>query len=378
MASEMSLLLYTAPAGTFVLLLPKGANWRRSIQAQGGFWQGTCTLRGEAGPLVNAFYNWLGYHLVERAAGVVTWEGMVYELELTIGGVVRRRSLADLFNAVSTTYQANGEVAETGYSTQAQSITRYGRKEEKLLLDNYPLATAQAYRATFLADHAWPWPRPTSLGKPGAATLTITACGYAFTANWMFVEAGDATDDDLDDWMAEIVGAATGLSSNHGGAISGAGDCQFLKTGSLATNTLQATKVADSPARAWDVIAELAQLGDANGDPWRVWVDVGRLVHYAKISSTPRYFLHGGVLYSTAGAREAVTPWSVRPAVVRDLDYPVARAERGSWLDDARDLFVEEVEVDEAGTLSLRTAATQHSDIRAAQYAEYEVPEAEE
>lgn len=68
----------------------------------------------------------------------------------------------------------------------------------------------------------------------------------------------------------------------------------------------------------------------------------------------------------------------VRPAVVRDLDYPVARAERGSWLDDSRDLFVEEVEVDENGALSLRTAAAQHSDIRAAQYAEYEVPEPEE
>jgi len=373
---EPSVLLYTAPSGgAFVAMLPKECGWKRSIRRQGGFWQGSATIRGDdVVALCDAFQTWLGYYVRERTGGKVTWEGLVYELELTIGQASRRRSLNDMANAVTCTYQSGGVVATTAYSTQAQSIARFGRKEEMLLLDNYPLATAEAYRSSFLAERSWPWPRPLGLGARGKAQLNLLACGYVYTANWMFVEEGDGTDDDVDDWMAQLVGTTTGLSSNHGGSTAGAGDCQFLKVGSMGTNTLQVTKSAVSPVRAWDVMSELAQLGDADGDAWRVWVGPGQLVYYWEQDLTPRYFMRDGVLYDTPGARDAVNPWSVRPGVVRDMDYPARQIRPQLLLSDARDALIEEVEVDEAGNITLRPESMMESGVLAAQYQEYEAP----
>lgn len=381
---QYSLLLYppvlpmfSASGGTITepANLIESPDWRRSIRAIGGFWQGSCTVTGTAANLTDAFYRWLGYHLVERCGSGITWEGMVYELDLNLGDNVRRRSLDMMYNAVSCTYQVEGVVTEMAYDTVSQSVSRYGRREEKLLVDNYPVATAQAYRDRFLAENGWPWARPVSLGPRGEASLQLRACGYAFTANWMFVEEGDGTADDVDDWMAEVVGTATGLSSNHGGSTGGAGDCQFLQVGHMATNTLQVTKELQTPMRAWDLLAELAALGDATGDPWQVWVDVNREVHYQEISTPPRYYLRNGVLYSTETEQQAVNPYAVRPAVVRDMDYPVRGAEQGSWLEDRRDAFIEEVEVDATGQITLRTAMLLEADALAAQYGRYKEPE---
>lgn len=345
-------------------------DWKRSIRSQGGFWQGSLYQVGDAADLIRAFNTWLGCH-IQETAGAVTWEGQVYEMEITIGGARRRVSLDDISNAVACTYQADGEIVTSAWATAPQSIERYGRREELLLLDNYPEATALAYRNTFLAERAWPWPRPIALGAGGEARLDLVVCGYAFTANWLFLAEGDNTADDLDDWIGEVVGTTTGLTTNHGGSTAGAGDCQFLAGKSLATNTLQAVKGSDGPMRPWDLLSELAALGDSSGNPWRVWVDTGRLLHYGPISAAPRYFMRRGVLYDSAGARGASNPFQVRPAVVRDLDYPISGGAYGSFLQDRRDSFVEEVEVNAQGQISLKTAGYLSSDILAAQYQAY-------
>ena len=44
--------------------------------------------------------------------------------------------------------------------------------------------------------------------------------------------------------------------------------------------------------------------------------------------------------------------------MIRDQGYPVARAERGSMLDDARDILVDEVVVDFDGEVSLLQIVT--------------------
>ena len=114
---------------------------------------------------------------------------------------------------------------------------------------------------------------------------------------------------------------------------------------------------------------ELAGLGDSAGDPWRAWVDVDRKLHYQEIDLAPRYFLREGGVYDTAGSRLAVNPWALRPGVVRDMAYPVRRAERGSSLTDARDQLVEEIEVGADGAISLKTAIFDEAGLLAAQAA---------
>jgi hypothetical protein len=304
---------------------------------------------------VEIFYTWLGADVVELMAGGVSWNGLIYEIELTHKGSVRRRSLDLMTNAVNVSYQDGGEVSDAGFSTQAQAIARYGRKEISLSGDNMPLATAQALRARHLAGNAWPWPRPVSLGEPGDSAIEIRACGYVFTANWLYLQSGDGAEHDVDHWISAIAGTAEGLSSDHGGSVSGAGDCQFLSGGNLASNTLQVKEYPEAEDRAWDKIAELADLGDSSGNPWRAWVDKDRRLHYQPVELDPRYYLRDGVLYDSAGGRVAVEPWGVVPGVVRDLSYPVTRSEPGSSLADARDQIVEEVEINAGGRVSLKT-----------------------
>jgi hypothetical protein len=343
--------------------------WKRSIRDKGGFWQASLPLDGSLADLTNAYYTWLGGHLLEKSAGDTTWEGMVYELELVHHGTRRRRTLDTMYNAVEVVYSADGEVTTTGYSTQAQSIARYGRRETQLSMDNVPVATAQGMRSTYLARHAWPWPRPMSISLDGETRLEILVAGYVFTANWMYAQAADDSEGNVEAWIEDLVGTAEGLSSDHGGSVSGAGDCQFLSTGNLATNTLQVTREIPSEIRTWSLIEDLVELGDSGGDPWRAWVDAGRELHYQEIDLAPRYYLRGGDLYDIMEFNTQISPWKVRPGVVRDLTYPVSRAERGSMLDDARDLYVSEVEVSASGGLSLKAGELDEVEIISAQAA---------
>ena len=342
---------------------PTGDQWRRSIRGLGGFWQGTLIPNLELYDPFEMFEQWLGAHIQEQSGGAVTWEGLVYEMELSHGGSVYRRSLDLMANAVNVTYQTEGAVSETGFSTQAQAIARYGRKEEIVSVDNVPTATAQGLRARYLAGNAWPWARPISLGPRDQTRLEIRACGYVFTAQWLYLQAGDGSDHDLDHWINSIVGTAEGLSSDHGGSVSGAGDCQFLTAGSLASNTLQRKQAIESDIRAWSQLAELAALGDSSGDPWRVWVDVGRRLHYQAIELAPRYYVRGDRIYETAGGRAEANPWLMRPAVIRNLNYPTRRSEQGSSFADSRDQYVSELEVTAEGAVSFQTETFDESAI---------------
>ena len=260
------------------------------------------------------------------------------------------------------------EVVQTSdWAVESSSINRYGRKEETLVYDRYPQATTEAVRDKTLAEQAWPWPRPAGMTTPGAAQLQVRACGYIFTASWLTVAEGDGADHDLDHWIRAMLGSAFGLSSNHGGAVRGAGDCQFLMAGNLAQNTLQVTEETTMPERPWDRMRELAELGGSGGAPWRLWCDAGRLVHYQPVSTTPRYYMRDGRFYEAVSAQQPAAPWLLRPGVVRNMDYPVARTEPGSWLSDSRDIYVDEFEVDEDGQVTPKPVDYSEADLLAAQ-----------
>ena len=329
-------------------------DWKRTIRLQGGFWQGGFRVEGTLAELQEWFFNWLGYHVEERAGGVVTWEGMIYEMELAAFGVRRRRSLELMRNYVRGVYQRyDGRQMPTPAASNANSINRYGRKEDVISVQGNE-ATALQQRDTVLSEAAWPRPQPVSAVRGGgAATLDVQVCGYVFTANWRYVSGNywDGTQMvNVSDWIAEIAAA----------------DCaEFLTitTGLIRANTLQvnkfiqgSTNLQGAAVRAWDFLQELTAFGDANSQPWRLWVDVERRLHYDHVAMTPRYFLRGGQIYTAAGGQTSVEPCAVRPGVVRDLQYLTGRDEPGSLLADTRDMLVEEVEVAANGQVSLRTA----------------------
>ena len=457
---DCSLALYSSvlegnPA--WVTSLTKDAqDWTRSIQSQGGPWQGTFVLTGDLYELQDAFYNWMGYHLEERAGGLVTWEGMIYEMELVHKGVRRRRSLDLMANRIMTGYlDPNSEVQNSSWATNDKSIARYGQKDEILNMDNVPQHAAEAHRDRTLKEWCWPWPRAVATGKPGETFLEVTACGYIFTLNWRFTTqtteydsevnarfpdlyfsnlGGDASFTDYDvsgqqdfsDWETTPGGgnvavysiwvmddegslfwgycgeAATDTGADdtimvyqdqalttagwNGGSPTHPGyepesyyirgpcydwisdiidtDAEFLSTGQIATNLMNVSRTLTTNGRCWDVISDIVSLGDTDGDPWRFYVGADRLCYYEEIDTTPRYYLRDGVIYDGIGAAVKSSAWGVQPAVVRDTSYTVTgRQEYSGWLEDARDMYVEEVSVNAEGEVSLRTGLFDEADI---------------
>lgn len=333
---------------------PVAPTWRRSIRRDGGYWRGSFTLTGDRDRLALFFHERLAAHIEEKYGGFKTWEGLVYEMDLTLDGSTRRRSLDLLSNYVTATYI--NTIGDINTSTAAQneaSIARYGRREELLTLDGYPQTASEKRRDTWLKENAWPWARPVgALRGMGSDQLTVTVCGYVFTANWRYTSVGDGTIGYVSTYISEMVET----------------DCEFLTGGTISENTLGVKKEASIPSRTYDVISEQAGLGDASGNPWRFWVDNDRRANYKMIETTPSYYLRGGELYGSAGGSQAAVPWTVKPSVVRDMNYPISRAEYSGWLPDARDFYIEEVEAGPGG-LALKTELFEESEILAAQQA---------
>ncbi len=502
-------------------LTSRARGWKRSHRKNGGCYLGSFTMEGTTAELGKLFEGWMGYEVRERAAGMLSWSGLIYEMDLTVNGITRHRSFDLMANAVRTsytketytgdnlvkepslelagvggadlfaawyentgtagvvtrmgpggaadgnyyvrltadtdddpegftylrqniqltagaryklTYYTKGDgtyagrvgvndpnigsgvadwvvyphstgvtanawtqrsvefvgpsegdvqifllaplrqqvtpftqgtadfdkielyeflpgVYQTGWLTEdangASSIPRYGRKEEIIHLDEYSEATSTAYRDTYWAEHAWPWPRPAGVKEySNRAMLDVRCAGYGFTANWMYIMEGDGQAHDLDHWISAIVGADFGLSPRHARptdtVVATAGDCQFLKTGIIRTNTLQVTETTGLEERPFDRIFELADLGDASGNPWRVWVDANRRVNYEQINTTPRYFIRRGQIYDTMSGNVPSNPWLMQPAVFRDMFYR-GNSEPGSFLASPQDIYVSEV-----------------------------------
>jgi len=137
------------------------------------------------------------------------------------GGVQRRRSLLNMGNAIVGKYEDDDGAHEMATITNDESISRYGRREEDMIVSNVEEETADAMQALQLAEYAWPWER------------------------------------------AENVETA--------------------------------------------------------------------------------------VLFENKSATVPVNPYLVTPGVVRDVGYPIGGQEHGSWLEDLRDFFIEEVEVSQDG-----------------------------
>lgn len=342
------------------------SNWTRTTKLQGGYWNGTFELVGDYFTLLNYFYTMLGYCVREKLGGNTTWEGMIYELDIeTEGGSSRRRSLDLMTNYVRYKYtDTEGEIKTGTPVSSANSVTKFGQKEEYAYGDNISATEALAMANVLLKVKGWPYARTLSMRPPEeelpsvmgrkTARLIGTVCGYAFTANWQYVTTGDGTDDDIDDWIQEIVVA----------------HCPYLQLGQISANTMQTEKtVADADERAWDVIMGLVARGDSTYQPYRAWVGPDRCFNYWPISVTPSYYWLNGDLSSSTSAYIAVNPWYINPGVVRDMEFPGAISlPSDSWLTDARDTLVTEVEVDHQGNYTLKSDDfDDESEIRAAQ-----------
>ena len=71
-------------------------NWRRSTRAVGGFWTGDFMISNQdlsRGDLIDMFNAAIGWRVIEKSYGAITWEGEIVQLRLTLDGVTWVRSL---------------------------------------------------------------------------------------------------------------------------------------------------------------------------------------------------------------------------------------------------------------------------------------------
>jgi hypothetical protein len=346
---DYALLLSTVTDGFQADITKTAQDWERATRLQGGFWQGTFRVEDKIATLQEWFYNRLGWQVQERSNKGITWEGLIYEMELTTNGVTRRRSLDTIGNELLWDH---GNSWSSTTLRNEESIRRYGTKQ------NYLGARGDFLDppTNELASSAWPWARAIGIApREKDSYLDVTVCGYIFTLNWRYVFSNwwDPTKYwTVGEWIADELGRNRG---------------DFLVLGDVKANTLPIQKYMLGRERVWDFLQELTAMGDAAGKPWRIWVGPGRRVHYGPVDLTVRGYLRGGTVHTSVGGIANLAPRSLAPGVIRDTEYPRERSEPGSVLADARDLLVEEVQVDAENRLSLRTTFTTDADILIAQ-----------
>ena len=99
--------------------------WRRSIRDPGGFWIGEGAYESEEQDMRRLFMTGLGLELREISGGLITWQGFISELEMTLGGVIWRRAMLPVRNAVKLLFSRTGDTLLTNGDAESGVWTAY-------------------------------------------------------------------------------------------------------------------------------------------------------------------------------------------------------------------------------------------------------------
>jgi hypothetical protein len=276
------------------------------------------------------FANRLMFKVEATVGGLLAWQGVVWEMELTVEGFTTRKSMEPLYNAVRVNYVDHSNATQqTAWYTNETSVRRYGRRELVIARNRIAQAEAEAEAARRLELVSRPAEEP--LPAPNVDDGLLVQCvGLIFTANNRYVTAGDNTLKNRDVVIRGIVDT----------------DCDFLTPRSFTPNTLQARASSDGiPRRAWDAIRRLLEAGDGS-QPYAFEVGPGGAVRYGPVDPTPRYEWRGREQgYRDQHGQPAF--WLMRPAVVRNMMRSAGAPAPGTFLLDIRDSWPAEVETHE-------------------------------
>lgn len=234
---------------------------------------------------------------------------------------------------------------ETDWATEAQSIARYGRKEYKFDVGYTNQTNAEKARDRLLAEHCWPFARPVSTtekdaGKFDEAKVELYIGGYGLTANYRYLTENTSGSINYDVLITNIIN----------------NDCEFLNAKSIAphSSTMLSQDLLSQvngiiTERAGTAIMRLVNMSDTGSTPHQFYVDTGRNCIYREIDFSPKYYRRGGKYASNISGNKSVHPRHMRPGVVRRMDRPDGGGQKGSVLEDRRDMLATTMQVDEKG-----------------------------
>jgi hypothetical protein len=323
-------------------------DWSRSVAALGGYKLGTFTVTEQEltrHELIDWYSNYLGHVVREDTYGMTTWEGLIYELRLRLGGIEYVRTLDPEWwhNRVKVIYSNDiGERSQIGWIGNDDAAAEYGRMEYVVSLGGATATGAAQMQARHLREFAWPRSRmvgQVEVGGGGSGQpdgLSVTVAGFWATLNWRYYETS------LTAQASALVGALVATS-------------EWIAAGRIEANALSVRAACDIPQRLGDLIELIAEQGDASGNVWNVGVYAGKRLVYEPAPVEPDYYLQSGRLTDRGGGE--VVP-SLMPAgvLVRNLDAPTGGMPAGAasaW-DDPTVGYVEDAEYAAPDRLRLR------------------------
>jgi len=220
--------------------------------------------------------------------------------------------------------------AETAWYQDTVSQAEYGVIEAILSGAGMTDSGADAWAQRTLYANAYAKARSPgrirAADAPSATSLSLVFCGYAFTLRNKY------------SWLR-----SQGDASNIITAV--IGDSEFVGVGAIDANTLQFGIEERDAYRAWDLIRDITESGDADGNRWMGGVYADRKFYYKQASTEPVARIRNGKLLDANGG--PLDGWFAEPGSVYldDLpmayDYPSGRDE-----DRARLAWMNEVEFD--------------------------------
>jgi len=196
--------------------------------------------------------------------------------------------------------------AETSWYNDAVSQAEYGIMEHVLLLagETDTIAAAKAQRYLKQAAYARTRPPDRASLEKNRTKLELTFCGFVFTLRNLMTALGGTE-------------AACGTLIRSSVAAS-----QYISIGNVQANSMTYRVEEREGYRAWNVIRDITEAGDASYNRWTCGVVPGRRFNYARADTSPVARVRGGrVLGIDGGYLEG---WLAEPGYVALDDLPPA------------------------------------------------------
>ena len=287
-----SIHLYGRPTGAEPhmadLTLYAGPSWTRVTHRLYGYLSASFDLSSDNMPesqIMWLYNSAIGCTVKELTAGMTTWEGLIWDMRLIVGGVqyVRTLDAEWTHNKVKAHYSSDiGLRTATAWTENTDASGEYG---EMQYIDSMGGATADgaaAMVARRIAEYAWPRSRMTGSVTIGnrlrGVTLQVMCIGYYGTLNWRYYDANTT------DAASTLVGTLVAAS-------------EFVSAGRIETNTLSVranSSDAERQQRIGDLLTDIIIQGDASGNVWQGGVYAGKKFRYEQAPTDYTYALQRG------------------------------------------------------------------------------------
>lgn len=257
---------------------------RKVDRTKGGHWLADVEIVDEPSRLWSFFQNGLGRQVrLWSSNGRVVWGGFVNSMVLSgVTPIALTKSLDGVYTEAWVRYRdATDTFARSEISTDAYGVARYGTKQYISSggdLASISVAASAARQIVRKRRRPKVTPARLSLGRGvkigGRPTLEIGCKGWIWTLDWMVYNQTAASGAQAVHLEIATIAAATG---------------QFLAGTDLAFNSVAVLRRTDADRTGLDLIMDNAALGDPYDQPWRVWVDADRYLHYNY--QAPAYYL---------------------------------------------------------------------------------------